>query len=705
MDTSGGALPPSPSSRGSQKAVLSHYITPPGTARRIVPTFPPPGCHFYDSYLNCFQYRPEVRGKLLDAARRHTASRHSALYADDHPPPHALPGTASDTGAALPCNLDDPSLRADPRSRLQCTACRCGLKAVQLFATSQDLPQPPLPLSKCELHEVLLSLPPRWQNYPWRLCFDTARDGFSLSTLYRCMEAVEEQQRRAKTVAFGLLFVYQRDDAPMDPSVSAGSSICNSPAASGNSKSFQQVHRARSLRYGALRGTLPYGVIGCFTPVVPSLAHHAANIYFGSEESYVFRLDQLGLSPDCGVWMQRDFAIWAEQQATAAAAASKAKEAAGEGVRDRQGTKNAAAGGAPARSLSRSGVSPSSNENSSLNSPPLGALRSVPGLARLSDGAEQTHVPVPRHTHMTVERVDDDASAEAVNGKFRAEKAAASPSLADASAGATAAKKSSSLPTLTAAATVTGASATPPSSSKPTSPSQAGGKAVVHRSLHSSSVRGVVPRAPLLTKYGWSGRLDNRKFVVCNPRFLALGAGKSGAALFVDEALQFGTSSNYCETFDAPCLFGPRPVNSPSASSLSSPSMAQPSATQRPPQYSTSTCPKAAQLAETFPGPPGSLSHREFAIRRVVWFSITEDRRTFRLMNGAGAASVVATTTMATDGSAGDAVAGADNHLCRCGRVGRTAEPEVADGGHVSSSGELNYLHTCDLLPFTEQPY
>jgi hypothetical protein len=687
---------------------LSHRITPPGAACRILPLFAPPGCHFYDSYFNCFRHRPEVRPRLLDAAQRHEAHRLAALHTGEqhHHFQDGAPASTSARKAPSPCTGDDwPSwhLRAGLPGHLA-HPCQCGLRATQLFASSHDVPYPALPLSKCELHEVLLSLPPRWQNYPWKLCFDTARDGFSLSSLYRSMADLEEQQTRSKTVAFGLFFVHTRDDAPLHsmtvaayPSASgvaggdasltdaatpttASSSRYTSPVATGNSKSFRTAHHSSSMRYGASRGTLPYSVIGCFTPEVPSLAHHAANIYYGSAESTVFRLDQLGLSAQRGEWMLRAF--------EAAAAAAESEEAA------------TTVFTTEAREAVRREVGVDSDTTNSA-----GTLRSLRGFARMVDSAEQTRVPVPMPTYVTIEQRGKSApSAAGSHGALapaaHAAAAVASPSSRAACAGTSSADASPVPPLAAAACDAPFLATVSPASSKPTSPTHSN---AVRRSLRASPVKGVVPCAPLLSKYGWSGRQDNRKFVVCNPHFFALGAGKSGAALHVDEALQFGTSSHWCETFNAPCLFGPRAAQgSPSASALSSPCKARPSST---PTTTTTTAAAAAPPQLTFPAraievtsaSPGSMSslpHREFAISRVVWFAITEDKRAFRLMNGTGA------------GAGAKALAAYDDDTrCWCGRTSWTGEQEGRGGYDVSTPVGVSYMHKCDLLPFTEQPY
>lgn len=638
--------------RPSPPRTSTNGITPPGTACRVLPLFSPPGCHCYDAYLNCFQHRPEVRARLREAARRHAAHRHDIHHNEGDVHGEAHRGSAADAaavqrghfpvGAAPQLSVEALASSRGTTSR-RAPSCRCGLQATQLFASRYDVPSPPLPLSKCELHEVLQSLPPRWQNYPWQLCFDTARDGFSLSTFYRCMEGVEAQQSRAKTVAFGLFFVRTREDAPVQhagvmayPSAasptdagtptslvsaapyggsSASVSLVGTPSTAGNSKSFSIAHHSSSMRYGAARGTLPFSVIGCFTPEVPSLTHHAANVYFGSAESSVFRLDQLGESAQRGEWMLQAF------------------DAAERDVKEPSEAKSVDAA-ASCKAASRE-----SRGNVFLLSSHTGrATQSMQGLTSLAGSEQQSGVPVPLPTHTTIEH--SNQGTEVVKE----------------------------------AAAAAGTAPPSPTISHPTSPSRRTSGTAPRYSLRAAAAVGVVPRAPLVAKYGWSGRPDNRKFIVCNPHFLALGAGKSGAALYIDGALQFGTSSNWCETYDAPCLFGPRPSHTASASSLNA--LAQGS---------------VSGGAAAAGGIPATLPHREFAVSRVVWFAITEGKKDFRVMSSDAAAAGVSAD--------GDAL------RCRCGRVGCGGEAEVGGAGPLSAAEWPSYAHQCDLLPFTEQPY
>ncbi|KAL7698041.1 hypothetical protein NQL31_003547 [Lotmaria passim] len=706
---------------------VSSRITPPGTACRILPVFSPPGCHFYDSYLNCFQHRPEVRGNLRDAARRYAAHRLAVLHAENphHTLTHHYLGTPhwAEEGEGSLLTDCDAALSGAALERRVPVPCRCGLNAAQLFATVQDVPQPALPLSKCELHEVLLALPPRWQNYPWRLCFDTARDGFSLSTLYRSMEAVEKQQAQGvRTVAFGLFFVHSRDDAPTRPatvtspsavaaartSVGAGGEKAAAHPASSTSSSayispvnfdapssFLAVKRSSSLRYGAARDALSYGVIGCFTPEVPCLAHRAANIYFGSAETTVFSLNPLELSRQRGEWMLRAFEAAAEQHRQ-----QQQRQGQQEMPKTRANQQEGNIAGVALRAPFQDESDRPPPEYNPPRFPRAGALTSTHGFAQMSDLADQVHVPVPQHTHITIEHLGEVHREGDGSGDVRRDHCT---SVSPSSTAANSFPFTSSL-----------------SSSQPRSCSQLcqgtgsvgkshaslhGSCALTRRSLGGSPVKGVVPRAPLLVKYGWSNRLDNRKFIVCNRHFLALGAGKSGAALYVDEALQFGTSSHWCETFNSPCLFGAQATTSTTTSAASS-------ALTSPANACAAAAGKEAHTVDMTPpfpaSAPSSLPHREFALSRVVWFAITEDRRTFRLMSDAGAgAMLTAAAEAASCSSAGCGGQGDDSTRCCCGRTGITVEAGLADGGEcgVGKPVGLSFLHHCDLLPFTEQPY
>ncbi|CAJ1986194.1 TLD [Leishmania donovani] len=583
----------------------------------------------YDAYRNCFQYRPDVRRKLVEAVQRERHLRHQAAL-------HA--GDAATLSAAV--------LRKEAVA-MDSTSCCCALDAAQLFATPEDMPTPPLPLSRCELHEVLLALSPRWQSYPWRLCFDTASDGFSLSSLYRRMEAVDAKQSQVKTVAFGLFFVHSGEDAALSnaqaasPADSLSASSMNvsyavSPPAAGASHSFLEAHRSSSRRYGAAHGALQHSVLGCFTPEVPCLGRHAANIYFGSPDTFVFRLDQLSCAPSRGAWMATDV----EKKQRPQGAQQQEKQQHGKAAEPHTC--------APATSTTAAGAAPAY------------------GYARLVLADDDiAGVPVPMPSRMTIEH--------SVGSKHTVDKSMvhSSPLL-----------RPSEVPPLlnlsplratvvlsSNAAAMSGVRGAPDI----VVPSPRGRR---HRLLRPVHPARVVPQAPLLEKFTWCGNTHNRKFIVCNPHFFAIGGGQSGAALYVDEALQYGTSSTWCETFSAPCLFGPR-MGSADVSPVSSLMQSY---------ISGKDSPRGGPARQA-----SGLPHVEFAISRVVWFSITEDKRNLRIMSVADAS-----------------LPSAEAHRCGCGRY------SCANGSHTTTLDTMSagksttpspppastFLHRCDLLPF-----
>ncbi|CAG9568891.1 conserved hypothetical protein [Leishmania major strain Friedlin] len=588
----------------------------------------------YDAYRNCFQYRPDVQRKLVKAVQRERHLRHLAA-------PHA--GDAATSSAEVSAAV----LRKEVME-MDSTCCCCALDAAHLFATPEDMPTPPLPLSRCELHEVLLALSPRWQSYPWRLCFDTASDGFSLSSLYRCMEAVDAKQSQVKTVAFGLFFVHSREDAaltnaqtasPVD-SLSASStspSYALWPPTAGAPHSFCEAHHSSSRRYGAAHGALQHSVLGCFTPEVPCLGRHAANIYFGSTDTFVFRLDQLSCAPSRGAWMATDVE---KKQSSQRAQQQEQQQQHGKAAEPHTC--------APATSTRAVGAAPAY------------------GYAKLALADDDiAGVPVPMPSRVTIEHAGD--SKHAVDKSM----VHSSPLLPP-----------SEVPPLLNPSPLRAAVVS--SSNAAAMSSVHGAPDIVvpsprgrwHRLLRPVQPARVVPHAPLLEKFTWCGNMHNRKFIVCNPHFFAIGGGQSGAALYVDEALQYGTSSTWCETFNAPCLFGPR-MGSADVSSV--PSLVQ--------SYMSGNDSPSGGPAR----PTSGLPHVEFAISRVVWFSVTEDKRTLRMMSAADAS-----------------LPSAEAHRCGCGRFScasashtTTLDPMSTEKSTAPSPPPAStFLHQCDLLPF-----
>jgi len=83
--------------------------------------------------------------------------------------------------------------------------------------------------------------------------------------------------------------------------------------------------------------------------------------------------------------------------------------------------------------------------------------------------------------------------------------------------------------------------------------------------------------------YRWAGK-SNEEYVISSAHYLGIGGGNDGAAIYLDEEMQFGHTSTHCPTFDSPALVG---------------------------------------------GPEQALSgrllhHREFTAVRSIWFNITD---------------------------------------------------------------------------------
>lgn len=214
--------------------------------------------YVYDPFACCMVFRQAVLESLsaLGSAQQLRSSSPS--------PPSLLAGDGGGDGESV----NHRSRRTDAeeeRGALPASACHCNLNLHNLFEDeARDIPRPIPALSKCELHELLRSLPPRLQNCPWRLSYDTARDGFSLRNFYRAMESVYA----AEDGGLCLLFLSERRGDEADGGGSTGLT----------------------------------GVVGCFTPKVPCLASHGGSphAFYGSPETYVFRLRLSGRRRDYG---------------------------------------------------------------------------------------------------------------------------------------------------------------------------------------------------------------------------------------------------------------------------------------------------------------------------------------------------------------------------------------------------------------------
>jgi hypothetical protein len=158
--------------------------------------------------------------------------------------------------------------------------CHCSLNTSALFGSAASTGLvPPMPLSRCQLHELQSNLPQRYQTTIWEPMFDTSVDGFSLHHFYRqvgafthsaglCILVVtpRDEQLGAQTVPTAIA-------SPRQHSLDA----CPHPQVTGLDGT-QQRHDRKS-------------IIGCFTSEVPNLRHNPHQFY-GSRETFVFRTSQ-----------------------------------------------------------------------------------------------------------------------------------------------------------------------------------------------------------------------------------------------------------------------------------------------------------------------------------------------------------------------------------------------------------------------------
>lgn len=140
--------------------------------------------------------------------------------------------------------------------------CSCSLNLAALFPDGP--PSPPLPLSRCELHELLLELPENLRNAPWRVCFDTEHDGFSLHNFYRMMGQVHNGAESA----IGLFIATEK---------------------ASYSRRFTPTKKTIETEENCECDEAPNStvVFGCFAPEVPCL-EHSQHAFFGSEDTFVF---------------------------------------------------------------------------------------------------------------------------------------------------------------------------------------------------------------------------------------------------------------------------------------------------------------------------------------------------------------------------------------------------------------------------------
>ncbi|RNF26752.1 uncharacterized protein Tco025E_00986 [Trypanosoma conorhini] len=163
-----------------------------------------------------------------------------------------------------PCRILPPGVAVRLRrgSAPAALPCSCSLNVAALF--HEGPPSPPLPLSRCELHELLLALPQRLQHSAWRVCYDTEHDGFSLQNFYRTMKQVRDEGEHGIGI-----FVVSGDLAD---------SKLPTPA--------EENTPGPTNRRG-VPAPPNFVVLGCFTPEVPCL-EHSQHAFFGTQDTFVF---------------------------------------------------------------------------------------------------------------------------------------------------------------------------------------------------------------------------------------------------------------------------------------------------------------------------------------------------------------------------------------------------------------------------------
>lgn len=175
------------------------------------------------------------------------------------------------------------------------TSCHC---TINVGALVGDVPGGPLPLSRCQLHELQSALPQRFQTAPWECVFDTAVDGFSLTHFYRNLESREDAGICVLTVA-------PRTDPPvLQAEIPSSSSdrearrknlLDGSPPSMGRSRVSVATSAAATSEPSSsgLDGHHVHrtarGVIGCFTAELPNLRHNPHHFY-GSRETFVYNI-------------------------------------------------------------------------------------------------------------------------------------------------------------------------------------------------------------------------------------------------------------------------------------------------------------------------------------------------------------------------------------------------------------------------------
>lgn len=116
----------------------------------------------------------------------------------------------------------------------------------------------------------------------------------------------------------------------------------------------------------------------------------------------------------------------------------------------------------------------------------------------------------------------------------------------------------------------------------------------------------------------WSGK--NEEFLICSPHFLGIGGGEEGAALYIDEEIQFGTSTASCPTF-GPCVA----VNALAVEKAMQRVGGDTTQRDRSPS-SPSHSPLTPYAPALFGTKIGALNQSEFFIVRMQWFAIDDTR-------------------------------------------------------------------------------
>jgi hypothetical protein len=157
-----------------------------------------------------------------------------------------------------------------------------------------------IPLTRCQLHELLEELPPRYQSNRWETIFDTDDDGFSFSHFYRTLAPY-------RGAGLALFLVQPVTRAAIGSPRGAGR---RQPSGSGleSSSSFAQSQQQPPVvdevadcaeKNSRIRCAVPpagMSVIGAFVGQLPNLTHGSSH-FFGGRETFVFRVRNTNSAP------------------------------------------------------------------------------------------------------------------------------------------------------------------------------------------------------------------------------------------------------------------------------------------------------------------------------------------------------------------------------------------------------------------------